>query len=232
MIGSFTGPHRFLSNFWPSPIVYKGHVCPTVEHAYQLAKTTDPERRAWVAASPTPGVAKRRGQQVPMRTDWDDVRVDVMRECLRLKFRDPELSALLAGTGTEELVEGNTWGDRFWGVCGGSGRNHLGRLLMEVRQELRTAPVKLSAGPMRVLLVLTQPRAHVLIRRAGSGWWLDGVAVRGADMAPLLHWGLVAGGRAEHLGQRYTITEDGREAADTGRVPTGCTPVAGPTDDE
>jgi len=61
-----------------------------------------------------------------------------METLLREKFsKDPELRAKLLNTGTSKLVEGNTWGDRFWGVCRGQGENNLGRLLMKVREELR-----------------------------------------------------------------------------------------------
>ena len=60
-----------------------------------------------------------------------------MRDVLRLKFADEVMAAKLLATGDAELVEGNTWGDRFWGVSGGNGLNWLGRLLMEVRSDLK-----------------------------------------------------------------------------------------------
>jgi predicted NAD-dependent protein-ADP-ribosyltransferase YbiA (DUF1768 family) len=60
-----------------------------------------------------------------------------MEELVRRKFADPELAEKLLATGDEELVEGNTWNDRFWGVCRGEGRNELGKILMRVRAELR-----------------------------------------------------------------------------------------------
>lgn len=132
-ITSFSGEHRFLSNFFPSRIRWAGIDWPTVEHAYQGAKTLNPAGRALIATAPTPGKAKRLGQKLALREDWDDLRVGTMRELLALKFSIPELSRLLVATGTAELVEGNTWGDRFWGVCGGEGENMLGRLLMEIR---------------------------------------------------------------------------------------------------
>ena len=52
-------------------------------------------------------------------------------------YQNDDLADCLVDTGDQPLIEGNTWGDRFWGVCGGTGMNHLGRLLMEVREELQ-----------------------------------------------------------------------------------------------
>ena len=81
--------------------------------------------------------AKRSGRNATMRPGWDAIKIDVMRKLLRLKFSPGSpLAIQLISTGTSKLVEGNTWGDRFWGVCGGTGENHLGRLLMETRDYL------------------------------------------------------------------------------------------------
>ena len=82
--------------------------------------------------------AKRLGGRIPIRYDWESVKLDVMETLLRDKFtRHADLRILLLDTGDRELVEGNTWDDRFWGVCEGVGENHLGRLLMKIRAELR-----------------------------------------------------------------------------------------------
>lgn len=73
-----------------------------------------------------------------MREDWEAIKIDVMRYCLQEKFSaGSDLAAKLIATGDCELVEGNTWGDVFWGVCRGTGENRLGRLLMERREELK-----------------------------------------------------------------------------------------------
>jgi ribA/ribD-fused uncharacterized protein len=107
-------------------------VFPGVEQAFQAAKTFDvQERQRFVGLSPAS--AKRRGRAVLLRPDWQEVKVDIMRQCLRSKFADANLQARLLATGARPLVEGNRWGDRFWGVCGGTGRNMLGVLLMELR---------------------------------------------------------------------------------------------------
>lgn len=138
MIGPFSGSYRFLSNFWPEAA--RGGF--TNEHFFQAAKTLDPGERATVMATATAGQAKRAGRAVTLRSDWEQVKEDVMREHLRAKFySDVELAQKLLATGAHELVEVNTWGDRYWGAeeVDGTfiGLNRLGKLLMEVREELR-----------------------------------------------------------------------------------------------
>ena len=133
MIDSFSGQHRFLSNFYAVLIQYDGTTYPSVEHAYQAAKTWDLSQRAAIQRAPRAAVAKAIGRRVPLRTDWDEVKVQIMGLLLRKKFEHPNLRAWLEATKPHELVEGNTWGDRFWGVCQGDGLNMLGKLLMEIR---------------------------------------------------------------------------------------------------
>lgn len=143
MISEFQGKHRFLSNFhyfvWP---VKKGESHPlttTVEHLYQAAKTISPWDRNVILGARTPGQAKRLGRQIEIVEDWEERKLDVMLDLLRLKFKDPVLRKLLLGTGNEKLQEGNYWNDEFWGVNlkNGKGKNHLGKLLMKVRAEIR-----------------------------------------------------------------------------------------------
>ncbi len=129
--GSDAGIHSFLSNF------YK-HGNWTVEHHFQAAKTDDPVWAARILNAPTPNAAKKLGRKAPMRPTWDQEKVAVMLALLRVKFLWPDLAAALVATGDATLVEGNWWGDTFWGVCNGVGENHLGRLLMQVREELRS----------------------------------------------------------------------------------------------
>jgi len=138
-IDSFSAEYRFLSNFWPAVVEYEGITYPSVEHAYQAAKTLDRRERRRVAAIAEPGDAKRAGRALPnQRPDWEQVKLRVMEECVRYKFtRHAELRQRLLATGDAELIEGNTWNDRFWGVCDGQGENHLGKILMKVRAELR-----------------------------------------------------------------------------------------------
>jgi N-glycosidase YbiA len=135
MIKEFQGEHRFLSNFWPAAVELDGVEYPSVEHAYQAAKTLDADHREKIAALPTPGAAKREGKKAVIREDWDDVKIPTMLSLLRQKFQIPSLKRKLLDTGSQEIQEGNTWGDQFWGVCRGTGQNNLGKLLELVRAE-------------------------------------------------------------------------------------------------
>lgn len=137
MIASFLGPYRWLSNFHPAPVVLDGVTYPTVEHAFQAAKTLDPLERRRMLLQPNPGKVKRLGQRVRKRPDWKAVRLSVMFELLRQKFAHAPLRQALLETGDAVLIEGNVWGDVYWGQCGGVGQNHLGKLLMRVREEVR-----------------------------------------------------------------------------------------------
>lgn len=138
VIDHFRGKYYFLSNFWAEhPFHWMGETWKTAEHAYQAAKTYEHVQRGWVHDAATPEIAKQIGQRVKVRRDWETVKVSTMRSILQAKFLEPELRQLLLDTDEAVLEEGNTWGDVFWGTCGGKGENHLGRLLMEVRAELR-----------------------------------------------------------------------------------------------
>lgn len=136
-ITNFFGANRFLSNFYyPCNIELDGDIYPSTEHAYQAAKTFDIGERMSILEAKTPGEAKRLGKKVTLREDWDKVKLSVMEDLLRQKFTKVALRARLLLTGEAELIEGNTWGDTFWGVCGGVGENHLGKILMKIRNEL------------------------------------------------------------------------------------------------
>jgi ribA/ribD-fused uncharacterized protein len=138
-IHKLDGKFRPFSNFWwaeiemPDEIVYPGN-----EWAFQAYKTKDMTARRAIASIPTPQEAKKAGRTVELRPDWEKIKVAVMLHCLREKFRGhPELGELLVSTGDAYIAEGNTWGDRYWGVVNGVGENWLGRLLMYVRTELQ-----------------------------------------------------------------------------------------------
>jgi ribA/ribD-fused uncharacterized protein len=138
IINSFTGPNFFLSNFHRMPVAYDGLYYKTVEHGYQAAKSLDPAFRNAIRSAPTAGLAKKMGRRVKLRPNWDILRIDVMRELLESKFGQPntELRQKLVDTEPCVLIEGNTWGDTFWGVCNGKGENMLGRRLMNIRAEI------------------------------------------------------------------------------------------------
>lgn len=138
MIDNFKGEWAYLSNFFPSDIVFDTIHWPSVEHAYQAYKTLDvPCRLHILLECQTAGQAKRVGQQVPLRPNWNGIKVPLMRELIREKFQTGHILAdELVRTFPHKLVEGNTWNDTFWGVCRGVGQNWLGRLLEERRTEL------------------------------------------------------------------------------------------------
>ena len=142
IIDCFYGKFAFLSNYYDSPCEFEGIIYPTVEHAFQAAKTLNQLERQEIAAAPTPGQAKRMGRSVQLREDWELVKTDVMRKCLKSKFSNPVLKTQLLATKDAILIEGTTWHDRCWGICTcsecqGAGENRLGKLLMELREELR-----------------------------------------------------------------------------------------------
>jgi len=139
VIDSFQGDYRFLSNFWRARVLFHGTYWATAEHAYQAAKTFDLGWKLEVQQMSTPGLAKKRGRIVELRPCWETIKVLIMKQIVEAKFSQDHfcMQSLLA-TGQAQLVEGNTWGDVFWGVCKGVGHNHLGRILMEVRTSLTT----------------------------------------------------------------------------------------------
>lgn len=148
MITSFSGSNRFLSNFSISPIPLKqlnwflgdnDIIVNTVEHAYQAMKGNTLNDQLLIATCAAPGKAKRLGRKIAMRDNWDNIKLDVMRQCLLIKFSDKDLLNLLLATTNSILIEGNTWGDRFWGAelvnNVWTGENNLGKLLMQIRDE-------------------------------------------------------------------------------------------------
>jgi len=168
-IFDFNGRHRFLSNFGNGSVEMYGILFPTVEHAFAAAKL-DPNGGVFtraevlaemrrIAGLSSPGEAKRAGRRRAwdgsqpgekpagasrpfLRPDWEKVKLDLVTELVRRKFADPGLAEKLLATGDVPLFEGNTWGDRIWGVVEAdgvfAGRNLLGEILMLVRSELRS----------------------------------------------------------------------------------------------
>lgn len=137
MIDKFDGEYAFLSNFYYSPFMFHGRQYPTVEHFFQAHKAKTYEDFISVLVEPTPKGAKQVGRKIKMREDWDAVKDTIMLEGLRAKFSIKGLREKLLATGDEELIEGNHWHDTYWGVCNGVGKNKLGKMLMQVREEIR-----------------------------------------------------------------------------------------------
>lgn len=159
MITSFTGAYHFLSSFHTARFRWAGIQWPGAEYAFQAAKVLDPDDRRAFLLLASPAEAKQAGRSVTPRHDWEQVKKQVMMEIVLAKFsQNPDLRDRLAATGTAVLVEGNTWGDDYWGAvpgrigeatvlpCWAAGRsdpsyvlyghNWLGRILMMAREIL------------------------------------------------------------------------------------------------
>ena len=129
-----------FSNFEPWKVRVGGISFPTLEHAYQAAKTEDPWIKRQIAACATPGQAKRMGNKIQLPDDWQERKVEVMARLLRFKFRKGGKWASLLAQTVGDLVEYTTWHDTFWGVCicrvhAFEGENMLGRLLTKIRED-------------------------------------------------------------------------------------------------
>ena len=136
-ISGFRGEYRWLSNFWFSNVSFEGHTYRTVEHAYVASKTLCLEDRLYIKSLSKPSEAKRFGKSLELRGDWEDVKLVLMEDFTRQKFSSGVIREKLLGTGDSVIVEENWWGDTFWGVCKGSGENHLGKIIMKVRSEIK-----------------------------------------------------------------------------------------------
>lgn len=135
MIGSFEYEYEFLSNFFPCEIKYNGLFYHSTEAAFQAQKTLDLKIRGQFT-SLSASESKKLGRKVELRKDWDDVKLQIMEDLIRIKFSNPILKEKLIITGDNELVEGNYWHDYYWGRCYGKGLNNLGIILMKVREEI------------------------------------------------------------------------------------------------
>lgn len=137
----FFGKFQFLSNFYPTSVLYEGVLYPSVEHAYQAAKFIESARTAFLAI--TAGQAKRLGQSKENRKyselEWQIKKLLTMREVVHSKFlRNLALRGLLIETSDKILTEANWWGDTYFGVYippegKAKGENHLGEILMKER---------------------------------------------------------------------------------------------------
>ena len=138
MIKEFQEQYRFLSNFYVVDIEWRGKIWPSTEHIYQAMKTKDVKIQEIIRKQASPYKAKKAGQGLELRPLWNELKFAFMYTIVYEKFKQcADLCQLLLDTGEEELQEGNTWGDVYWGVCKGVGINCLGRILMEVRSVLR-----------------------------------------------------------------------------------------------
>jgi len=142
VIDKFDGKYRYLSNFYTCPVLYDGRVYPSGEHAYQAAKTLSNRERIKISECATPGQAKRMGQSVKLRPNWEEKKTTIMYRIVKWKFEhNGMLRKKLLETGNAKLIEGNNWGDTEWGMVWidgeWQGENLLGKILMDVRAELQ-----------------------------------------------------------------------------------------------
>lgn len=135
---SFDGDERYLSNFYqlPEPVFLDGMEFYTVEAAYQAAKTFNPEFRRAMSRM-TPGKSKTAGRALIIRHDWEEVKYTIMKDLVTQKFNtEPFRTNLMETHKHIIIIEGNHWGDIYWGMSGGIGENHLGKIIMEIRDKL------------------------------------------------------------------------------------------------
>ena len=152
-INRFEGRWNFLSNFYPCEIEYQGILYKSVEAFYVAQKCkndqmingvyyTSADFKEMISKMINAGSVKKLGKKIKVRSDWDEKKLEFMNWGIREKFKKEELKDLLLSTENLELIEGNYWHDNFYGSCycekcGNKGKNHLGKILMKVRDELR-----------------------------------------------------------------------------------------------
>jgi ribA/ribD-fused uncharacterized protein len=133
-----------FSNFAPYPIELDGKRWPTSEHYFQAQKFEDSGHREGIRREKSPMIAARMGRdrKKKLRSDWESVKVAVMRKAVHAKFaQHEEIRSILETTGDAIIVE-RTANDDYWGDGGdGSGKNMLGKILMEVREAILNAAI-------------------------------------------------------------------------------------------
>jgi hypothetical protein len=137
-------PYGVFSNLHRTPVTFEDQIYLTAEHAYQAGKAAKPAVREWILSAPTPALVAMAAHGLytwDIVPTWSKIKFDRMRGVLRAKFsQHPALRDLLLSTGNARLVEAGTTDNavnRLWGEVNGKGKNMLGVLLMEVRDELR-----------------------------------------------------------------------------------------------
>jgi ribA/ribD-fused uncharacterized protein len=138
----FKGDYYFLSNMYPAKIVYEGIEYTCSEAAYQAQKCLYiAGKQQFIGINGYD--AKRLGRRVPMARSFEADKLDIMTAIVQAKFKqNSDLLERLMSTGTTHLQEDNTWNDTYWGVCNGSGKNMLGQILMNIRQEYANSKIK------------------------------------------------------------------------------------------
>lgn len=194
----FKNEYAFLSNMYSCPVKFDGEVFPCVETAFQYAKCADENdkerfmntRGFWVNGY----TARSIGRKVKLRSDWDTYRLEVMKELLEDKFYHHEkFREGLKLTRKIEIVEDNTWDDTFWGKCNGKGENNLGKMLMEIREEIQ----KIDGYPLKVIVAGSRSFDNYELLKEKLDFYLKNVK------SPVIVSGKARG--ADTLGERYAI---------------------------
>lgn len=136
----FSGEFAFLSNMYPCSVNVEvngtDYSFSNSEAAFHAGKCIDPNEIKLLQDAKTGKIAKQIGRCVKMRSDWNSYRLKWMEIVVRAKFeQNPDLMRMLLNTDSIPLIETNTWNDCFWGICRGKGLNHLGEILMKIREE-------------------------------------------------------------------------------------------------
>ena len=129
-----------FSNFSAFTLEWKGKLWPTSEQAYQAEKFDDEEMKETIrtASSAHEAYKYAESNKNKRRDDWDNIKLSVMKEILREKVNQhPYVKKKLLDSGDKELIE-DSWRDSYWGWGPNKdGENHLGKLWMEIREEVR-----------------------------------------------------------------------------------------------
>jgi len=147
-INYFREEYEFLSNFYPTKVIFDGITYYNSEAAYQAQKCARPEERLQFA-SLSADESKKLGQKIEMRSDWHEIKFSIMEQIVYAKFtQNPMLAQELVNTGDKILKEGNYWKDLYWGVDikSGEGENNLGKILMALREQFRKTGIPTNSS--------------------------------------------------------------------------------------
>lgn len=132
-----TAPYEFLSNMYSCKVIVNGFEFKSAEAAFQAGKAKS-VNDVYRFTQLNGYAARKLGRAIDLRSDWEQVKDKWMYFVVKSKFeQNPILATRLINTGDAELIEVNTWGDTYWGICRGKGENKLGRILMRIREELK-----------------------------------------------------------------------------------------------
>lgn len=136
-ITNFRGKWFFLSNFYETKVTFEGLMYNNAESAFQAMKCRYYDDRIKFL-SKTGAQAKQLGKRIRLRDDWELVKLDYMYKIVKAKFEQNDfIRKQLIDTSDIEIEEHNDWNDTYWGICDERGENHLGKILMLVRNQLK-----------------------------------------------------------------------------------------------